>query len=139
MNISKKIIPWEDCGMCGEKICNVHPAQHVHECDCPDIDTWAAFDIYPYGEIEACNVQAMLDEVLMEIQDKYWRKAGAEFAEGALDESIREEVDLSDAVSIALSAVFSERVRFAPAEIDFRRVVEMVVEDRAKQLQEQDT
>ena len=75
----------------------------------------------------------------MKIQDKYWRKAEAEFACADLDELIREEVDLSDAVSIALSAVFSERVRFAPAEIDFRRVVEMVIEDRAKQLQEEDT
>jgi len=71
-------------------------------------------------------------------RQKYWDKAQDEFTSGDLDELIREEIDLSDAVSIALSAVFSERVRFAPAEIDFRRVVECVIEDRAKQLQEQD-
>ena len=38
---------WTECDMCDEFICNVHD-MHVCDCECPDIDTWVAADLFPY-------------------------------------------------------------------------------------------
>lgn len=52
---------WVECDHCDEFICNIH-GQHVHECPCPGIETWAEHDRWPYvdpwltapGETEIC-------------------------------------------------------------------------------------
>lgn len=39
---------WQKCECCDDYVCNVHPGQHAHDCDCPSIDAWAEENVYPY-------------------------------------------------------------------------------------------
>jgi len=55
------ITPWTQCSMCEDFICNVHGG-HVYDCTCPGIDTWAEYDLFPYGPL----TQAEIDRVLQE-------------------------------------------------------------------------
>ena len=39
---------WEPCELCDEYICNIHGGEHVHNCECEDLEWWAERDMYPY-------------------------------------------------------------------------------------------
>ena len=39
---------WMPCQCCDDFLCTIH-GEHVHECPCPPIDTWARKKIDPYG------------------------------------------------------------------------------------------
>lgn len=56
------ITPWNRCDMCEDYICAVHGNLHVHECDCPPIENWAEYDLYPYEKCSAVDVKIMLEE-----------------------------------------------------------------------------
>ncbi len=39
---------WMPCTCCDEWICTIH-AEHVHDCDCPPIESWIEVNSDPYG------------------------------------------------------------------------------------------
>jgi hypothetical protein len=46
---------WQECEDCDEFFCIYH-LRHVHDCSCPSIDVWAAYDLWPYGVSPTPNV-----------------------------------------------------------------------------------
>ena len=44
------VVAWEECPDCGDFVCNIHPGEHVADCDCPAIEVWAEHDKFPYEE-----------------------------------------------------------------------------------------
>jgi hypothetical protein len=62
----EKVIPWIKCDCCDDYQCNIHSeagriAVHVHDCDCPGIETWAEYDLMPYEECSLLAVEAMIE------------------------------------------------------------------------------
>ena len=44
------VVPaWRQCPDCDDVWCDIH-GMHAYDCDCPDIDTWAEHDLFPYVE-----------------------------------------------------------------------------------------
>ena len=57
-----KTTPWVKCDCCDDYICNVHLGKHAWECECPAIDIWADYQLYPYGQCDGFAVEKMLKE-----------------------------------------------------------------------------
>jgi len=60
--MSDLITPWVKCDCCDDYVCSIHVGQHVYDCSCPDIDTWAESGFYPYDLCDAKNVRKFVAE-----------------------------------------------------------------------------
>jgi len=67
------VIPWIKCPCCDDYQCNVHSqageiAVHAHECECPPIEDWTGYGLWPYVACDLEKVEHMLDECSMEME-----------------------------------------------------------------------
>ena len=70
---------WEKCKMCDDYICNIHHGQHVHECECSEIDVWREADLYPYEPCVLRFITPVEGERLMGLPDN-WTAQGSDTA-----------------------------------------------------------
>jgi len=51
---------WTECPDCGDFFCNIHQ-EHAADCDCPGIEEWAEFDVFPYtSQVDDPGVIALM-------------------------------------------------------------------------------